>query len=184
MTNSTGNTTALVDRATLRALLNYLHDNEADHYDCEDAPAKEYHVYRHVLAMEAGLVGGLEYAADETERFKNALLEVVSDDQLDEALHLARSSCDDRLLFRRKVIRQAQGATEFEVAVFNFDGVDYRGTFTLDHDTGDGSPLAFERHDTNSEPRTVSDVHKAVRDCMEAEQAAIVASYRQQARRS
>lgn len=44
--------TFIIDAADLRAILDYLHDSEADHYDPEDANP---HVYRHVLAIEQQL---------------------------------------------------------------------------------------------------------------------------------
>ena len=78
---------------------------------------------------------------------------------------------------RRNVLCQTSDSTDYEVAVFDFDSVDYLGTFTLTHGTGACSPLQFERHDANCEPCEVSDVHKKIRDCIEAEQAAIVAHY-------
>jgi hypothetical protein len=45
-----------VDAAHLRAILDFLHDSEADHYDPETHPEDvNTHVYSHVLAIEADL---------------------------------------------------------------------------------------------------------------------------------
>lgn len=51
----------LVNRSHLRAVLDYLHDSEADHYqDTVESYPEEVntHVYSHVLAIEAELEGG------------------------------------------------------------------------------------------------------------------------------
>ena len=92
------------------------------------------------------------------------------------ALSEAPLNREQSLYVRRSVICQTLDSTDYEVTIFDFDAVDYRGTFTLTHGTGSCSPLQFERHDANCEPCEVSDVHKIVRDCMEAAQAAIVAA--------
>lgn len=48
--------TVTVDYRLLRQVLDYLHDNEADHYDPEEYPEDaETHVYSFVLAIEAQL---------------------------------------------------------------------------------------------------------------------------------
>lgn len=48
--------TLSVGRIHLRAILDYLHDSEADHYDPDTYPDDvNDHVYTHVLAIEAGL---------------------------------------------------------------------------------------------------------------------------------
>ena len=48
--------TVTVDATHLRAILDYLHDGEADHYDPETYPDDvNDHVYAHVLAIEADL---------------------------------------------------------------------------------------------------------------------------------
>ena len=53
---TSGEDSVVVDAAHLRAILDYLHDSEADHYDPETYPddAKN-HVYAHVLAIEEEL---------------------------------------------------------------------------------------------------------------------------------
>lgn len=50
-----------VNAQHLRAILQYLHEGEADHYDPENDPEHAVnHIYRHVLAIEAELKEGAQ----------------------------------------------------------------------------------------------------------------------------
>jgi hypothetical protein len=56
--------TLSVNRIHLRAILDYLHDSEADHYDPDTYPDDENdHVYSHVLAIEAFLKASSQVGA-------------------------------------------------------------------------------------------------------------------------
>ncbi|TXG87731.1 MAG: hypothetical protein E6R14_00765 [Thermomicrobiales bacterium] len=57
--------TLSVNRHHLRAILDYLHDSEADHYDPETYPDDvNDHVYAHVLAIEADLKARAQEGAE------------------------------------------------------------------------------------------------------------------------
>lgn len=56
--------TVTVSRYHLRAILHYLHETEADHYDPETYPDDaDTHVYAHVLAIEEELTARTERGA-------------------------------------------------------------------------------------------------------------------------